>query len=59
MATQKLDASEFEIMTPRDFKHCTEAYLRLFVIVQMHLLIATASAEYEIWRIRHTQHPFF
>jgi hypothetical protein len=40
MATQKLDASEFEIMTPRDFKHCTEAYLRLFVIVQMHLLVS-------------------
>ena len=30
MATQKLEAVEFEILTPRDFKHCTEAYLMLF-----------------------------
>jgi hypothetical protein len=27
-------------MTPRDFKHCTEASLRLFVIVQMHFLVS-------------------
>ncbi|XBH65825.1 hypothetical protein VPH35_119329 [Triticum aestivum] len=31
MVTQKLDATEFEILTPRDTYYCTEAYPLLFV----------------------------
>ena len=30
MVTQKLDASEFEIMTQKDFSHCTDAHRLLY-----------------------------
>ncbi|XP_047091502.1 uncharacterized protein LOC124703328 [Lolium rigidum] len=44
MATQKLNAAEFEILTPRDFQNCTEAYLLLFAAQLNNFLHACPDA---------------